>query len=203
MQCWSRNRQLIYLVAIALIIAPASTIPTVAAVNGAGSLQLSLASYGTVQGQLQNAIIYPNNTILMTMNVNDRLQTSLGTIPITATGTWTGVRSDSAVSGSIGNVAGKAQICIIFSCNDANYAGQGQWSGSINATQANGIFQGTITFTNSPVSQIPVGQPISISGTWTADFMIPVPEFGSEFKVFLLVYAIVLFVVHRKRRLWN
>lgn len=200
MQSWSRKKHPICLAAVLLIIAPASSVPAVVAVSGAGSLQLSVGSYGTAQGQLQNAIIYPNNTILMTMNVNDRLQTSLGAIPITATGIWAGVRSDSVVSGSIRNVVGKAQICIIFSCNDANYVGQGQWSGSINATHANGTFQGTITFTNSPVSQIRVGQPISISGTWTVDFIIPVPEFESGFAVFLLAYVIALFAVQRKRR---
>ena len=48
--------------------------------------------------------------------------------------------------------------------------GEGQWSGTLSQTHANGTLQGTITITDSPTGEIPTGRALSFSGTWTADF---------------------------------
>lgn len=193
---------LVCLVGMLLVVTLLCTV-AVGAVTGQGSLQLSVSGYGEVQGMLQDATIYPNGTVSMIMSVNDQMQTSYGAIPVTATGLWNGVINGSEVSGSIQNVAGDAHICVVFLCGDANFIGQGEFTGSLNASHATGVFQGTITFTNSPVSQIPVGQPIPMSGSWSADFLTPVPEFGSDSVTFVSVFAaaIMLFSVSRKRRL--
>lgn len=169
---------------------------TVGAVTGQGTLQLSFGGYGVVQGQLQNAIIYPNNTIFMTMNVNDRIQASQGAIPITATGLWNGVSNGAEVSGSIQNVVGKVHGCVFLWCGDANFVGQGQFTGSLNASHANGTFNGTITFTNPPVQD----QQMSMSGSWSADFLTPVPEFRFDSVALILAFiaAIVLVSIHRR-----
>ena len=190
------------LVTILFVITLLGTV-TVGAVAGQGALQLSVSGYGDVQGVLQDATIYPNGTVSMLMSVNDQMQTSYGAVPITATGLWNGASNGSEVSGSIQNVVGNAHICVVFLCGDANFIGQGEFTGSLNASHATGVFQGTITFTNSPVSQIPVGQPMPMSGSWSADFLTPVPEFGSDSVTLVSVFAaaIVLFSVRRKRRL--
>jgi hypothetical protein len=184
-----------------LVFLNSSSIP-VNAITGEGSLQLSVQGYGTVHGQLHNAIVQSNNNISMSMFVTDHLQTSQGSFPVTATGTWTGVLTGISFSGSIQDIVGKISICILFSCNDANFVGQGQWIGSLDGNSATGSFTGTLTFTNSPVPQIPVNQPLPVSGSWTADFQLPIPEFGFEWVVYIvaLVATVVALNTHRLSR---
>lgn len=173
---------------------------SVGAVTGEGTLQLSVSGYGDVQGMLSEATIFPNSTVSMIMTVNDQMQTSYGAVPITATGLWKGVSNGLEVSGSIQNVAGKAHICALFLCGDANFIGQGEFAGSLDASNATGTFQGTITFTDSPVSQVPVNQPMTISGSWSADFLTPVPEFQFDSVTLTLAFiaATVLVSMHRR-----
>jgi hypothetical protein len=39
-------------------------------------------------------------------------------------------------------------------------------------------------------SQIPVGQPFPMSGTWVSDFELPIPEFGSQLPTYVILFAI-------------
>lgn len=169
-----------------------------------GAMQMSVQGYGTVHGQLENTTIQPNGTVSMLMLVNDQMQTSQGTYPVSANGLWVGVTNGSALTGKIQGVTGKVQICVLI-CQDANFVGDGHWSGMLIGSSAAGNFSGTITFTNSPVQQIPVGQPIPAYGTWTSDFQSPIPEFKSESGTYALIFMIVAFASvtlrsrHRKR----
>ena len=167
-----------------------------------GSLQLSLQGYGTVTGELQNTIIQSNNSVSMIMVVNDQVQTSLGPVQITTNGTWTGVRNGSALSGQIRGIVGRAQVCILI-CVSADFVGQGHWNGSLSGSHGTGAFQGTMTFTNSPIPQIQTGQPYLMSGIWSADFDLAVPEFGSQTPTsIIMVFALasLLFIsTHRPK----
>ena len=180
--------------ALLLLAAVTSLIP-VRAARGEGSLELIIQGYGSVHGQLKDAVISSDGSIAMTMVVNDQLQISQAFFPVTAGGSWNGVREGSNVSGSISDVRGKVQICVVFSCNDAKFTGQGQWMGTLNASNANGTFQGTITFTNSPVPQVQVNQPLPVTGFWNVDFLLPVPEFESQQMVYIMAFAAVFTLI--------
>jgi hypothetical protein len=194
------NTVIVSFVILSLIIITLAAFTPVKA--GGGSLQLSLQGYGSVPGQLLNAIIQPNSSVSMIMVVNDKIQTSNGPVQITSNGTWTGVRNASAVSGPIRGIVGKAQFCVLF-CMSADFVGQGHWYGSLSGSHGTGTFNGTITFTNSPVPQIQNGQPYLISGTWNADFDIPVPEFGPQTLTYMIAafaFASLLLVSTHRRR---
>ncbi len=156
-----------------------------------GSLQLSLQGYGTVHGELDNAAIQPNGTVSMLMMVNDQLLTSQGTFPMTVSGVWMGTLNGSSVSGRIQDVAGVVHICIVM-CQDADFGAVGTWSGVLNGAVGAGDFAGTVTFTSSPVSKIPVGQPIPVTGTWTTAFELPMPELSWGGWGYTLVLALIL-----------
>jgi hypothetical protein len=155
-----------------------------------GSLQLTVQGYGTVQGRLENATIQPNGTISILMLVKDQLVTSQGTFPTSAKGLWVGTLNGSSLSGQIQDVAGMVQICILM-CEDAHFVGVGSWNGQLNGSNASGNFDGAITFTNSPVAQIPIGQPIPVSGIWTTTFQLPMPELRAGVWSYTLVFAVV------------
>lgn len=141
--------------------------PTAAAESGTGSVIVQIQGYGTVHGQLQNALIQSNNNVTMSMVVNDQLQTTQGTFPLQATGDWKGSLNNSTLSGTIDNIQGKIHVCVILSCNDVDFNGRGTWTGQLQTTSSgNGNFTGTITITNSPYPQIPPGQTIPIYGSW-------------------------------------
>jgi hypothetical protein len=170
-----------------------------------GSLQFTIQGYGTVTGELTNAIIMPNNSVSMMMNVNSQMQTSSGAVQITSSGTWIGLRNGSALSGQIQGVVGRAQVCVLV-CAAADFVGQGQWSGQLNGTHGAGGLEGTITFTDSPTPQIPTGQPFPISGTWSADLETPAPEFPSATSIFMLVtsmFASLLLISSQRQRASN
>lgn len=179
-------------VIISLVCVPLVTFTPVSAT--AGPLQITIQGYGIVAGQLENAIIAPNNSVSMVMVVNDQIQTSSGPAQITGTGRWDGVRNGAALSGQIHEVVGKVQVCILL-CVSADFVGQGNWNGSLNGSHGTGVLGGTITFTDSPVPQIPVGHPIPVSGTWTSDFELPVPEFGLQVPTYVILFVIVTLVV--------
>jgi hypothetical protein len=159
---------------------------------GTGTVLLQVKGYGAVHGQLESATIFENNSVTMIMTVNDRIQTAQGSFPIEATGNWDGVRNGLAMSGTISNVSGKIHVCTLV-CSDADFVGQGSWSGQLDASlNGNGNFTGTITFTNSPYSQIPANQPVPTDGSWTASFAQAVPEFQWTGTIMLLVALIVV-----------
>lgn len=162
-------RGLLYSATLVLILLafPASTNAQAA---GAGSFSFTLNGY-TVQGELVNAVIHSDESVTLNMNVNGNLQTSVGLIPITGAGDWYGKANGTILSGTIQNVEGAVRICfLLFFCGNANYVGQGTWNGNFYGQEGMGTFQGSITFTSSPVPQIPINQPIPISGTWGSSF---------------------------------
>ena len=162
-------KRIVYLVAFVLVLL---AFPMLHAQSGAGSFSFTLNGY-TVQGQLINAIIHPDNSVALTMNINGNLQTPVGSVPITGSGEWTGKADGTLLSGTIQNVQGTVRICLpLSSCGNANYVGQGTWNGNLSGQQGTGKFQGTITFTSSPVPQVPVNQPTPVSGTWSSNFQL-------------------------------
>ena len=162
-------KRILYLVTFALVLLAFPVLHAQSG-GGTGSFSFTLNDY-TVQGQLVNAVIRSDNSVTLNMNINGNLQTSVGSIPITGNGQWYGKANTTILSGTIQNVQGAVTICmLIFFCGNANYVGQGTWNGNLSGQQGTGTFQGTITFTSSPVSQIPVNQPISVSGTWNSNF---------------------------------
>jgi len=135
-----------------------------------GSFAFTLSGY-TVQGQLSNAVIQADNKVSMTMSVDDNLQTSIGSVPISGDGEWYGTVNGTSVSGTIENVSGSIQVCyFLFFCGYANYSGSGTWAGTLSADQGTGAFQGFITFTSSSIPQITLNQPFPISGSWNSVF---------------------------------
>jgi hypothetical protein len=158
-------------VLVVIVLLGSSIAPTLAA-PGEGTVQLVVRGY-PVHGSLQNAAINSEGNVSMRMIVDGNVQTPIGGVPMTASGAWVGVRNGSMLSGSIQNVAGRVHICIWFWCGNANFVGQGHWSGTLTGTSGAGTFDGTITFTSSDFSQIPVNQPQPVSGTWNAEFQLP------------------------------
>jgi hypothetical protein len=163
-------KQVFYWVTLMLVLL---VLPTALyAQSGMGSFTFTLNGY-TIQGQLGNAIIHNDNSVTLTMSVSGNIQTSIVGVPISGSGEWYGTANATSLWGTIQNVHGNARVCILFFfCGDANYNGQGTWVGTLSGSQGTGTFQGTITFTSSPVPQIPVNQPIPISGTWTSNFQL-------------------------------
>jgi len=175
--------------------------PAAAAGSGTGSVVVQIQGYGTVHGQLQNALIQSNNSVTMLMVVNDQLQTSQGTYPLNATGSWNGALNNSTLSGTINNVQGKIHVCVIFSCNDVDFSGQGTWTGQLQTTSSgSGNYTGTITITNSPYPQIQQGQKIPIYGSWTSSFASAVPEFNYHTSLLLAILMVAIILTHRRRR---
>ncbi|MGA8856510.1 MAG: hypothetical protein WB643_05010 [Candidatus Bathyarchaeia archaeon] len=176
--------------------------PTAATGSGTGSVIVQIQGYGTVHGQLQNALIQSNNNVTMSMVVNDQLQTPQGSFPLQATGDWNGALNNSTLSGTIDNVQGKIHVCVIFSCNDVDFSGHGTWTGQLQtASSGNGNYTGTITITNSQYPQIPLGQTIPIYGSWASNFASVVPEFN--YHIILLLLATLMaatILTHRRRR---
>jgi len=175
--------------------------PPAAAGSGTGSVIIRIQGYGTVHGQLQNALIQSNNSVTMSMVVNDQLQTSQGTYPLNATGSWNGALNNSTLSGTINNVQGKIHVCVIFSCNDVDFSGHGTWTGQLQTTSSgSGNFTGTITITNSPYPQIQQGQIIPLHGSWTSDFASAVPEFNYQTSLVLFTTLMVAIILTLRRR---
>ena len=145
-----------------------TTMPGIQAQLGSGSFAFTLNGY-TVEGQLANAIIH-HNVVSAGMVVNDRLQTAIGGVPITGDGDWIGVRNGTVLSGTIANVTGTVQACVLFFCGQAKYVGNGTWVGTLSGSQGSGTFQGVIIFTSSSFPQLPINRPFPISGTWSSAF---------------------------------
>lgn len=165
------NRVAVCGVALLLIVSSLSySFFPVMANAGQGTFVLDLTGY-SLNGNLQNAIV-KTSSVSMNMILNGNLQTSIGQVPITASGVWVGTRNGSRVSGLIQGVSGTVHACFLFWCGKATFIGQGEWSGTLSSTQGTGVFDGTITFTTSDFPQIHLNQPALITGTWTADFQL-------------------------------
>ena len=139
---------------------------------GQGAFTFTLNGYA-VEGKLLDAVIRGDGSVRLTMRVQDTIQTTVTDVPISGSGEWHGTANVTTLSGTIENVYGSARVCIFFFfCGNAYYVGQGTWTGTLSGSQGTGTFQGTITFTSSPIPQIPVNQQIPISGTWNSNFQL-------------------------------
>jgi len=146
---------------IFMIVAPA-------AAQNVGSLQLNLGNQ-QIAGQLTN-LNTVNGSVSMIMTLNSQIQTQIGPIPMTATGIWIGSVNGTTVTGTIQDVTGNVQACVLFMCGSSDFIGQGQWTGTLNnGSNASGAFTATITFTSSSFSQVPLNKPEPVSGTWNAN----------------------------------
>lgn len=187
-----------------ITIALATLTPITTSVNaqsGAGSVTLNIQGFGTVHGQLQDPMIYPNYSVSMLMVVDDQLKTSQGTFPLQATGNWDGTLDNSSLAGTIDNISGKINVCILLSCNSIYFTGQGNWTGQLDAaSNGAGNSTATITITNSPYPQIPQGASIPTSGPWTASFTSPTPEFNANSSLLLALLTAASLIVVRSRR---
>jgi hypothetical protein len=171
MHMTNSNRVAVFGVALLLIVASLSySFLPVMASAGEGTFALDLTGY-SLNGNLQNAIVNVTS-VSMNMILNGNIQTSIGQVPITATGLWVGTRDGTNLSGSIQDVSGTVYACFLLWCGQATFIGQGEWSGTLTSTQGTGVFDGTITFTRSDFSQIQLNQPAPITGTWMADFQL-------------------------------
>ncbi len=185
----------VILIAVLVIV-----MPPAAAASGTGTVTIQIQGYGTVHGQLQNTLIQADNSVAMSMLVDDQLQTSQGSFPLQATGEWTGILSNSTLSGTIHDVQGKIHVCVILSCNDVDFTGHGNWTGQLQTgSLGSGNLTGTITITNSPYPQIPQGQGIPIYGAWAADFTSSVPEFNSNLSLLLLATVTAAIILTRRK----
>lgn len=155
--------------------------------SGTGSVTIS-TMYGDVHGQLQNGVLQNDNSITMSMVINDQIQGQ----PVKATGTWTGALNGQSMSGTIQNFVG--------SIGDAQFTGQATWTGTLTSTSDGaGNLTGTITITSSPYPQFPQGNTYPISGTWTASFTNPVPEFSSGSTILLTLFIAISVLAFAKR----
>jgi hypothetical protein len=136
-----------------------------------GSFSFMVNGYN-VKGDLTNAAIAHGGLVQMLMSIDQSISTSYGVVHITGSGVWSGETDYQTFNGSIGNVIGTVQACVVFYCQTANFAGSGTWtgavtSGSIAGSQGSGTFGGTLTFTGQNVNQT---GPVPVSGNWTATF---------------------------------
>ena len=186
------SRMIIAVVILSLLI-PLTVIAPVSSTGGSFQLKFGLAGVwtGTLTGELQNAAIQPNNSVSMTMILNNQIQTSIGPVQITANGMLNGVKSGSTLTGTIQGMVGKVSALGL----SGSFVGQGQWTGSLNGSHGTGTITGTVTFTNSPVPQIPTNQPYPVSGTWDSDFSIAVPEFGSTLATCMILFLTTTFLI--------
>jgi hypothetical protein len=185
--------KMIIAIAILSLLTPLAAFTPVSATGGSFQLKFGLAGVwtGTLPGELQNAVIQPDNSASMTMVLNDQIQTSIGPAQVTINGKLNGVKSGSALSGTIQGMVGKVSAMGL----SGDFVGQGQWNGSLSGSHGTGTITGTVTFTNSPVPQIPTNQPYPISGTWDSDFSIAMPEFGSTLPTYMILFAITSFLI--------
>ena len=163
-------KRILLFLALLLTLVPAAV--SAQSVQGNGSFSLTLQGY-TLQGQLTNPIIHSDESVSMTMSLEDNLQTSIGAVPITGNGQWSGTVNGTTVAGIIQDVSGSIEACyFIFFCGYANYVGSGTWTGTLSTNQGSGTFDGFITFTSSSIPQITLNQPIPISGNWASNFQL-------------------------------
>lgn len=167
---WNSFRSLCFVSVTILLLFNIPLICSATTPSPESSLQLTITfHYGvvTVHGKLENAIIYPNNSLSMMMRVNDQVVVHGSSSQVMMNGTLNGMRSGSTLSGQIVNLMGAS---CIQTCWDMTYVGKGQWSGTLNQTHGAGTFQGTVTITQSPIDYVPIGETAPFTGTWSADF---------------------------------
>jgi len=186
-------RKMIIAAAILSLLLPLAAFAPVSATGGSFQLKFGLAGVwtGTLPGELQNGVIQSNNSVSMTMVLNDQIQTSIGPVQVTINGMLNGVKSGTALTGTIQGMVGKVSAMGL----SGNFVGQGQWNGSLAGSHGTGTMTGTVTFSNSPLPQISTNQPYPISGTWDSDLSIAVPEFGSTLPTYMILFTFTIFLI--------
>jgi hypothetical protein len=156
-----------------VIVSSFSILPSYVSANSSeGSFRLNVRGY-PVTGRLENAIVQPDGSIVMNMIIDGNVQTPIGPAPISGRGVMDGRIDGSELSGTIRDVQGNVRVCFLFFCGQAEFIGEGNWTGSADGTYATGILDGTITFTTSSFPQVPLNQPQYVSGTWNAELQLP------------------------------
>lgn len=135
----------------------------------------TFAMYGyTVTGDLTDAIITHEGNVRLQMSIDQTIPTTNGTLHIVGNGVWNGKTDFAVLSGSIGNVKGTVQACLLSFCQNANFTGSGIWTGTlawsrVSGLQGSGEFQGTLNPTGPSLA---LTKPVPVSGNWTATFAI-------------------------------
>jgi hypothetical protein len=109
----------------------------------------------------------------MQMIISGEIDTPYGYAPVTGSGVWEGARNGAGLSGTVQDVTGVIYGCHNSRCGDITYIAAGQWTGTLSGSNGAGAFSGTITFTTSPFSSIPLNTPQPVTGTWNAQFLLP------------------------------
>ena len=193
----TRSRLIAALALLSLIIPLAALAP----VSAAGTVQVTMnipnVASGTLSGTLDNTVIFQNNnSVSMHMIVDGQLPLfgGLSYAHVHSTGMLIGVKNGAQLSGQVVNVVGNSTS---FAGN-AKFVGQGQWVGSLSGSHGTGTINSTVTFSSAP-SPIQVNTPYKTTGTWSADFSTPVPEFGSALPTVMIALTIATFLILRIR----
>lgn len=195
------SSKLIAVLALLSLIIPLASFTPVSAAGGTVQLTMNIKDVGggTIPGILVSPMIFQsNNSVSMLMVVDGSIPVfgGLSTAHVLANGLLTGMRSGTDLSGQVSSVVGNATS---FPAGRADFVGQGQWKGSLSGSHGSGTLTTTITFTKSPVPQIQTNSPYPVTGTWSADFSMPVPEFGSALPI-MIALTIATFLVLRMRK---
>jgi hypothetical protein len=187
-------------VAILSLMIPLAAFTPVSATGGTVqlSVQIPAVGGGTIPGTIENPMIFQSNnsvSMLMTVEGSIPILGGLSSAHVKANGMLSGMRNGADLSGPVQDVVGNATSV----AGTARFVGQGQWKGSLSGSHGTGTLNVTITFTNSPVPQIQVNTPYPTTGTWSADFSMPVPEFGSALPTFMIMLTIATFLLLRIR----
>jgi hypothetical protein len=167
------SRRWISVLALAILFVSISSGILVSGDSKNGTFTFTMYGY-TVTGDLTNAIITHEGAVQMQMSIDQTIPTTMGTAHITGNGIWSGQTNFALFDGSIENVKGTIQACLLGACQNADFTGGGSWSGTlawskISGSQGSGTFQGTLNLTGA--SRTPA-HPVSVSGNWTAAFTI-------------------------------
>lgn len=129
-----------------------------------GTLTMSVMGY-TVTGALMDVTGHQSGVKLL-MSIDQSFSTTSGNVHIVGNGVWNGETADSLIAGSIDNVTGLVHACVLFVCQDVNFTGSGNWTGTVSVSsgspQGSGRFQCTLTFNPN------LKPPSTVSGTWTS-----------------------------------
>ena len=136
-----------------------------------GTFSFGVEGY-TVTGDLTDAVIGHGGSVQMLMSIDQVITTSYGSVHITGSGVWSGETDFQTFNGVIGNVAGTVQACAVFACQNADFTGNGTWTGTMiwsrtAGSQGSGTFEGSLIFTGA---QINGTASAPVSGNWTASF---------------------------------
>jgi len=141
--------------------------------NSSGVFTFTVYGY-TVNGDLTDASVSHGGNVQMLMTIDQTVPITNGTVQITGSGAWNGMTDLQTLNGDISNVQGSVHACVLSVCQNADFTGNGTWSGTMTwsqatGSQASGTFQGALTFSGPQVNQT---APVPVSGNWTASFAI-------------------------------